>query len=119
RMQNLWGSCVNWGNEDISQYVTESLACPQELRDNLAVVKQFFVENHKKYLNMYSQGQCNGSTPQKPEFNYWEAMMHIYGWVPFNEGCGADANPLADTAIPGWDHAKVQSMYIHELQYNH
>src|SRR5690606_33545931 len=43
----------------------------------------------------------------------------IYGWVPFNEGCGAAANALADTRIPGWDHAKAQSMYIHELQYNH
>src|SRR5690606_16758563 len=44
---------------------------------------------------------------------------HIYGWVPFNEGCGADDNALATTQIPGWNHAKIQSMYIHELQYNH
>jgi hypothetical protein len=26
---------------------------------------------------------------------------------------------LADTKIPGWDHAKIQSMYIHDLQYNY
>src|SRR5690606_13601550 len=36
----------------------------------------------------------------------------------FNEGCGAGANPLLDTKIPDWDHAKIQSMYIHDLQYN-
>lgn len=52
-------------------------------------------------------------------FNYWEAIKHIYGWVPFNEGCGAGANPLAETNIPGWDHAGIQSMYIHDLQYNY
>ncbi len=119
RMQNLWGSCVAWGGEDISQYVTESVVCPQNLKDNMAVIKQFFEENHKNYLTMYSDKKCEGTTPQKPTFNFWEAMMHIYGWVPFNEGCGAGANPLADTKIPGWDHAKAQSMYIHELQYNH
>ncbi|WP_353194352.1 hypothetical protein [Pusillimonas noertemannii] len=118
RMQNLWGSCVDW-NEDLSPYVTENVACPTDLKDQMAVVKQFFVQNHQNYLAMYSEGKCEGPTPQKPTFNYWEAMMHIYGWVPFNEGCGADANALADTKIPGWDHAKVQSMYIHELQYNH
>ncbi|MDX3894731.1 hypothetical protein [Pusillimonas sp.] len=118
RMQNLWGSCVDW-NEDLSPYVTENVACPTDMADRMEVVRQFFVQNHQNYLTMYSEGKCEGSTPQKPAFNYWEAMMHIYGWVPFNEGCGADANALADTKIPGWDHAKVQSMYIHELQYNH
>ncbi len=119
RMQNLWGSCVDWTGEGATGYVTETFACPQDLKDKLSVVKQFFVQNHKNYLAMYAAGQCEGTTPLKPTFNYWEAMMHIYGWVPFNEGCGAAANPLADTKIPGWDHAKIQSMYIHDLQYNH
>ena len=118
RMQNLWGSCVAW-NEDLSPYVTEQVACPADLQSRLAVVKQFFEKNHENYLAMYKDKKCQGSTPLKPTFNYWEAMMHIYGWVPFNEGCGAAANPLAETQIPGWDHAKIQSMYIHELQYNH
>ncbi|MGO4395521.1 hypothetical protein AB4Z46_29615 [Variovorax sp. M-6] len=119
RIQNLWGSCVAWGGEDISRYVTEKIECPQDLKQNLAVVKQFFEQNHSNYLQMYGAGKCEGSKPLKPEFNYWEAVTHIYGWVPFNEGCGAAANPLADTKIVGWDHAKIQPMYIHELQYNH
>jgi len=119
RMQNLWGSCVDWNGEDISQYVTETVTCSPELQDNLEAVKAFFKQNHVNYLAMYDAGQCQGTKPLKPTFNYWEAMLHIYGWVPFNEGCGAGANPLSETEIPDWNHAKIQSMYIHELQYNH
>ena len=119
RMQNLWGSCVSWNGEDISAYITEKVACPQDMQDKMAVIKEFFKQNHENYLQLYRAGQCQGTTPQKPKFNYWEAMMHIYGWVPFNEGCGANANKLADTKITGWDHERAQSMYIHDLQYNH
>lgn len=126
RMQNLWGSCVDWGEEDVSPYVTSKFACPSELQEKLAIVQRFFQQNHKNYLAMYNAGHCQGGAPLVPEFNYWQAITHIYGWVPFNEGCGASANPLLDTKIsdpnagrPQWDHARVQSMYIHELQYNH
>lgn len=119
RMQNLWGSCVNW-DEDVSKYVTQKIDCPQDLKTNLEAVQQFFRKNHQQYLQMYADGKCNLNPGSKPvPFNYWEAINHIYGWVPFNEGCGAAANPLADTKIPGWDHAKIQSMYIHDLQYNY
>src|SRR5690606_19706341 len=121
RMQNLWGSCVAWtADEDAAPYVTDtSVACPAQMRDNMKAVKDFFIQNHQDYLAMYSRGECEGSTPQVPKFNYWNAMMHIYGWVPYNEGCGAGANPLADTSIANWDHARIQSMYIHDLQYNY
>lgn len=118
RMQNLWGTCVAW-DEDVKKYVTENVDCPQALKDNLTAVKEFFKQNHKDYLTMYGKNQCEGNTPKVPTFTYWDAILHIYGWVPFNEGCGAAANPLIETKIPGWDHAKIQSMYIHELQYNH
>lgn len=120
RMQVLWGSCVDWGTENIDKYTNgELITCPQPLMDRMQAVKQFFEENHARYLALYNKGGCDGSTPQKPQFNYWEALVHIYGWVPFNEGCGAGANPLAETAIDGWNHAQIQSMYIHNLQYNH
>ena len=46
-------------------------------------------------------------------------FLHIYGWMPFNEGCGSGANKLAGTVIPAWAHATIQPMYIHDLQYNH
>lgn len=119
RMQNLWGSCVTW-NEDVSKYVTQKIDCPQNLRENLNAVYKFFEQNHKQYSEMYDAKKCT-LTPDTPktEFNYWEAIKHIYGWVPFNEGCGAAANPLANTEISGWNHAKIQSMYIHDLQYNY
>jgi hypothetical protein len=119
RMQNLWGSCVKW-DEDISKYVTQTINCPQDLKNNLQVLQSFFKQNYQQYLQMYADGKCTETPGSKPvPFNYWEAINHIYGWVPFNEGCGAAANPLADTKISGWDHAKIQSMYIHDLQYNY
>ncbi|HIG0328488.1 TPA: hypothetical protein ACX87D_002389 [Legionella pneumophila] len=119
RIQNLWGSCVSW-DEDISKYVTQTIDCPQDLKTNLQALQKFFKQNHQQYLQMYADGKCNLNPDSKPiPFNYWEAINHIYGWVPFNEGCGAAANPLADTKISGWDHAKIQSMYIHDLQYNY
>lgn len=119
RLQNLWGSCVNW-NEDTNKYVTQKIDCPPDLKEKLSTVQQFFKQNHQQYLQMYSNGQCNLTPDVDPvPFNYWEAIKHIYGWVPFNEGCGASANPLSNTKITGWDHAKIQSMYIHDLQYNY
>lgn len=119
RIQNLWGSCVSW-DEDISKYVTQTIDCPQDLKTNFQALQKFFKQNHQQYLQMYADGKCNLNPDSKPvPFNYWEAINHIYGWVPFNEGCGAAANPLADTKISGWDHAKIQSMYIHDLQYNY
>lgn len=119
RMQNLWGSCVSW-DEDVSKYVTQKVECPQNLQQDLVAVQQFFKQNHQQYQQMYAEGKCNQIPEGKPvSFTYWNAINHIYGWVPFNEGCGAAANPLSDTKIPGWDHAKIQSMYIHDLQYNY
>ena len=119
RIQNLWGSCASWGSEDISQYVTETFTCPDDMKTKFGKVKDFFEQNHKNYLQLYAGGSCKGSTPEKPTFNYWDAITHIYGWVPFNEGCGADANKLADTVAGGLTHAIVQPMYIHDLQYNY
>ncbi|MDX1836982.1 hypothetical protein DIZ81_04760 [Legionella taurinensis] len=121
RIQNLWGSCVTW-DEDISQYVKEQVNCPEELQKKFDLVQRFFKQNHNQYVALFNAGQCKmDSNVTKPvPFNYWEAMKHIYGWVPFNEGCGAAANPLASTAkVDGKGHAEIQSMYIHELQYNY
>lgn len=135
RMQNLWGTCVSgWtfldreGNAvDKSVFVNGDAVgdCDIELesgltlRQGLTAVRDFFVKNHQDYLALYAAGKCNGSAPVVPTFDYWQAIKHIYGWVPFNEGCGADANRLSDTAIAGWNHATIQSKYIDLLQYNH
>lgn len=119
RMQNLWGSCVNWGAEDISAYVTETVTCPTDMAAKMNAVKEFFAQNHRTYLALHTGEACKASTPEKPVFTYMEALKHIYGWVPFNEGCGAGDNRLADTTISGWTHATIQPMYIHDLQYNY
>lgn len=129
-IQDLWGSCVDWGSEDISPYTSkkypQDCPAPQAMRENLALVKDFFAENHKKYLAMYANQQCTGEPegsrkiPEHvAEFKFWEAVKHIYGWVPFNEGCGAAANKLAQTTVHGRDHAYLQTMYIESLQYNY
>ncbi|RUR10296.1 hypothetical protein ELY15_08260 [Legionella sp. km772] len=119
RMQNLWGSCVKW-DEDVSKYVSKPVACPADLKQKLGVIQAFFKQNHQQYLQLYKEGRCNLNPNSQPvPFSYWQVINHVYGWVPFNEGCGASANPLAETKIPGWDHAKVQAMYTNELQYNY
>lgn len=118
RMQDLWGTCVtDWGGSE-QAFVTpgKTVQCPQKLKDDLAAVKQFFAQNHAKYVELRKTCNPPKEVPEVP-FTFMTAMTHIYGWVPFNEGCGAGANRLADTTIPGWDHAKIQSMYIHDLQY--
>lgn len=117
RMQDLWGTCItDWGGSE-QAFVTPGkvVQCPQQLKDDLVAVKQFFAQNHADYVEL--RKTCNPTVPEVP-LNFWTAINHIYGWVPFNEGCGASANPLSGTKITGWDHAKIQSMYIHDLQYN-
>lgn len=118
RMQNLWGSCVAW-NEDLSKYVTERIDCPEDLKKNMQVVKDFFAQNYEQYASKYNTSECKNPTVPKVVFGYENALQHIYGWVPFNQGCGAAFNPLAETKVRDWDHAKIQPMYIHSLQYNY
>ncbi len=133
RIQNLWGSCVSWGDVDLSKFVTERIDCPQDLRKNMQAVKDFFEKNLEDYLAGYA-AHCTKPVPiRDPKVpvapatpgeitetsKFLVALQHIYGWVPYNKGCGADFNALAETRIDGWDHAKIQSMYIHELQYNY
>ena len=124
-IQDLWGSCVDWGGENLSAYTSkkypQDCPAPQAMRDNMALVKDFFAQNHQKYRALYASGACQGSAPPAhvAEFKYWEAVKHIYGWVPFNEGCGAGANKLVDTKANGRDHAYVQTLYIEDLQYNY
>jgi len=129
-IQDLWGSCVDWGGEDLSLYTSkqypQDCPAPQAMRDDLTLIKKFFAENHKKYLAMYANKECTGEPkgsgkvpPHVAQFKFWEAIKHIYGWVPYNEGCGADANKLVATKVDGYDHAYLQDMYITDLQYNY
>ena len=129
-IQDLWGSCVDWGSEDISQYTSkkypQDCPAPQAMREELGLIKDFFAQNHKQYLAMYANQQCAGDPigsrkipAHVAEFKFWEAIKHIYGWVPFNEGCGAGDNKLVNTQVGGHDHAEVQTLYIENLQYNY
>ena len=129
-IQDLWASCVDWGSENLSAYSSkkypQDCPAPQKMQEEMALVKDFFAENHRKYLAMYDNKQCTGEPkgsgkipPHVAQFQFWEGVKHIYGWVPFNEGCGADANKLSETQVHGRDHAYVQTLYIEDLQYNY
>jgi hypothetical protein len=129
-IQDLWGSCVDWGSEDISQYTTkkypQDCPAPQSMRDEMALIKDFFAQNHKQYLALYDQQLCVGEPigsrkipAHVAQFKFWEAIKHIYGWVPYNEGCASGDNKLSDTKVNGRDHAYVQTLYIEDLQYNY
>ena len=124
RMQNLWGSCATgWSNADLAAYVTQQINCPVAMQQQFQTVKDFFKTNYDNYVQLRNSGSCDATVPMTP-FSYWEVIKHIYGWVPFNEGCGADANKLDSTTfVDGngktWTHALVQPMYIHEMQYNY
>lgn len=118
-MQNLWGSCVSWGSEDITPHVTQTIVCPSELKNDMGLIKQFFEQNYNDYSRNYDTDPACSKAQKKIEFNFLSALSHIYGWVQFNEGCSAATNKLAATTIPGWDHHKIQQLYINDLQYNH
>lgn len=118
-MQNLWGSCVDWGGEDISAHVTQTITCPEELKTGMGLVKQFFEQNYNNYAAHYDTDAACSKAQKKIDFNFLSALSHIYGWVQFNEGCSAATNKLISTELPGWNHYKIQQLYINELQYNH
>lgn len=125
QMEALWASCVTW---DDNPPPPKTLTCPAWMAEKMQVVKDFFKVNHDNYRALYTSGSCNAKPePGKPPvpsqlfvpFTFGQVVNHIYGWVPFNEGCGPDANPLGKTTMNQWTHQKVQDMYIHELQYNY
>lgn len=121
RVMDLWGSCVDWSGYDWDGYTPgPSIQCPQKLKTDLTVVKQFFEQSHADYIKLRraQPATCDLKIPEKP-LTFMTVLTHIYGWVPFNEGCSAEKNPLSGTVIPGWTHATIQPMYIHDLQYNY
>ena len=123
RIQDLWGSCVDWSDtgEDLvaKGYVAPQATCDRnsDLAKKLAVIKGFYSENYKTYAGLACRDKAK-------TFTFLNVLQHIYGWVPFNEGCGSGDNALLQTTYTDssgkkWDHASAQSMYIHDLQYNY
>ena len=50
------------------------------------------------------------------KFDEAQIIKRAYGWVPFNEGCGAGANSLKDT-VGSTKLAALEAGYIHNMQY--
>lgn len=82
---------------------------------NMNLVKQLFTANFQKYQNQYSGCSPRVPNPNTPEELVKEMLKHIYGWVPFNEGCN-DADTNAIKYMPGAQ--AVQVVYTDVLQKN-
>jgi hypothetical protein len=120
RMQDLWGSCVDWTGYDLSGKVTPnaSVQCSPQMKADLEAVKTIFTSNYNSYRQLIDAKKCDPNL-KTVTISYIELMKHIYGWVPFNESCGAKDNDLASTIkAAGPAYAKVQSTYTSVLQYN-
>jgi hypothetical protein len=72
--------------------------------------------NYQSYLDNFVNGgtRCGKAIPdaQLPA----QKILHLYGWVPFNDGCGPAANALADT--PGVNFNTLLGVYTDTLQPN-
>jgi hypothetical protein len=94
-MISLWRPCLN---EKINQ-------CSDQMR----AVRDLFNKNYEIYQTKHS------SCKPRVDNSIQEMLKHIYGWVPFNEGCNDPSlNALADT--PGYSN-EIQNMY-RQLQYS-
>lgn len=125
-MQNLWAACMqpdhfydSLSNHDVNQPMID---CPADMKENFQKIHKFFMDNYENYKKVvFPSGVCTKGPNKKPILNDpMQMLLHIYGWVPFNEGCGADANALAGAPGSAQDkrHAVIQPIYIDKLQYN-
>jgi len=121
-MQNLWVACLKPKNDYDSlsnekNLIEPTTACPPDMKENFKKIEKFFVDNYISYMSLYKSKACAGT--RKP-ITPMEMIMHVYGWVPFNEGCGAAANALAGAKGSAQDkrHAEIQPIYINKMQYN-
>jgi hypothetical protein len=99
-----------------------ALNCPQF---------QIYQEIDQYFKGNYNNYETNGNTTDCPNYNdpnYYPVpatltsiniMPYVYGWVPFNSGCGAGFNALKDSPGPLTAFQQALLDYIHVLQYNY
>lgn len=125
RLMNLWSTCVKWEPGAGAPASTDpSLSCPTDLQSKMQQVHDLLKQNWEDYQAQFSS-KCTGTMPDKLKtFTYEVALERIYGWVPYNDGCAADFNPLFETVIKSGSNSgvtgkQVQPMYTEDLQYNY
>lgn len=124
-IQNLWKACAGdesfFGKKDASAVINCSfktredrnpLVGPTLNQQTFKQVYQFFLKNYNKYKS----GAC-GNNNLKANLPPLVMLQHIYGFVPFNEGCNnAGYNALVDTSTKD-EYEEAHRNYI-ELQYS-
>jgi hypothetical protein len=75
-------------------------------------VLALFKANYQKYKTTYSY--CAKASVTDNELTM---LQKIYGWVPFNEGCGSGANALVDTLGKAQFDILLQT-YVEKLEYD-
>ena len=108
-MISQWAACTSSSANPVE--------CPQFA--SYQTISKFFAANFNNYLTL----NCSAKKtvyPIPPNLDEELSLLpYIYGWVPFNRGCGAGANalnPFAPNPWPPFDIAKNE--YI-QLQYNY
>ena len=84
-------------------------------------INNFFKANYNVYKGANTMTQCTQGAPYYPSpatLTTLNIMPYVYGWVPFNSGCGPAFNPLEN---PKGNQVFAQALfdYIHILQYNY
>ena len=82
---------------------------------------------YKQIITLFQNNYTTYTTTYKSCRQAWiinddiGIIQHMYGWVPYNDGCtaafGANANDLLTTAGSADEFNRLQGIYIHCLQY--
>jgi hypothetical protein len=90
---------------------TDTSTLCQTYREVLTIIDK----NYQSYLDNYVNGgsKCGTAITDADQLII-QKILHLYGWVPFNGGCGAAANALAST--PGIKFNDILGVYTDNLQ---
>ena len=108
-MISQWAACTSSSANPVE--------CPQFA--SYQTISKFFAANFNNYLTLNCSAKKTVYLIPPNLDEELSLLPYIYGWVPFNRGCGAGANalnPFAPNPWPPFDIAKNE--YI-QLQYNY
>jgi hypothetical protein len=93
--------------------------CPQF--QTYQEINNYFTANYNAY-KAAGTAVCTGGAPYYPapvNLTSLNIMPYVYGWVPFNSGCGPAFNGLLTSPGPKAAFDQALFDYVHRLQYNY